>query len=80
MGDIWCLLTRSCFPHRSPQLRGPFNGNVLEGSFRQKFSEVEELANLNMAAAKETLTEKFSCGFSCGPWISENGLNVKDTV
>ena len=21
-----CVLTRSCFPHRSPQLRGPFKG------------------------------------------------------
>ena len=37
-----CLLTRSCFPHRSPQLRGPFKG----GSFSQKFSEVEQIANL----------------------------------
>jgi len=29
-----CLLTRGCFPHRTPQWRGPFNGDIFEESFR----------------------------------------------
>ena len=40
-----CLLTRSCFPHRSPQLRGPFKGRILDKIFT-KFHEVEQIANL----------------------------------
>ena len=44
-GTNRCLLTRSCFPHRSPQLRGPFRGRILDKIFT-KFHEVEQIANL----------------------------------
>ena len=59
-GRLWCLLTRSCFPHQSLQLRGPFNRKICDEIFREKFSEVGEIANFNMATGKQTLTEKFS--------------------
>ena len=46
-----CLLTQSCFPHRSPQLRGPFKGGILDEIFT-KIQRSRANRKLNMAAGK----------------------------
>ena len=46
-----CLLTRSCFPHRSPQFRGPFKGGILDEIFT-KIQRSRANRKLNMAAGK----------------------------
>ena len=54
-----CLLTRSCFPHRSPQLRGPFKGGILDEIFT-KIQRSRANRKLSMAAGKHQ--ENFHSG------------------